>query len=108
MAVQSVESTRNCSILVTVKNPDGTPYNPTGDAVLMAFMPTPPNADPTPGDWHTGAWAVAGNTSYWAQVLVGPRNGGVVLPVGDYTVWLQVVDSPEVPTEPVGTLTIGP
>lgn len=108
MATQSAESTRNCSVRVRVLNPDGSPYNPTGDPVQMAFMPTPPNADPTGGDWHTGTWAAAGDSAYFAQVLVGPRNGGVALAVGDYTVWLQIVDNPEVPTEPVGTLTIGP
>lgn len=108
MASQSVLSTRYCQVRVVATNPDGSTYNPDGDVVKMAFMAKPPDANPGTGDWHTGTWAVAGNGAYFAQVLVGPANGGVPLTEGTYTVWLQILDNPEVPTEPVGELTISP
>lgn len=108
MATQSVLSTRYCQIPVYATNPDGTAYNPTGDTVKLAFMPKPPDANPGAGDWHTGSWVAGANGVYLAQVLVGPANGGVALPEGVYTVWVQVVDNPEIPTEPTGELTISP
>ena len=108
MATQSVLSTRYCQVRVLATNPDGTAYNPTGDTVRMAFMAKPPDTVPGAGDWHNGSWSVAGNNAYFAQVLVGPANGGVALTEGVYSVWLQVVDNPEEPTEPVGELTISP
>lgn len=108
MANQSVLSTRYCQVRVLATNADGSAYNPTGDVVQMAFMAKPPDNVPGSGDWHTGSWAVVGNGAYFAQVLVGPANGGVNLTEGVYTVWLKVVDNPEIPTEPVGELTISP
>jgi hypothetical protein len=108
VTTQSVLSTRYCQVRVLATLPDGTAYNPTGDVVQMAFMPKPRNANPGPGDWHAGSWAVGAAGAYFAQALVGPDNGGVALTEGDYTVWVQIVDSPEVPTEPVGDLTISP
>lgn len=108
MATQSVLSTRYCQVRVLATNTDGTPYNPTGDTVKMAFMPKPPDNVPGTGDWHIGSWAVIGNGAYFAQTLVGPANGGVPLTEGVYTVWVQVEDNPEIPTEPVGELTISP
>jgi hypothetical protein len=108
VATQSVLSTRYCQVRVVATNPDGTAYNPTADTVQMAFMSKPPDNVPGSGDWHAGSWAVIGNGAYFAQVLVGPANGGVALTEGVYTVWAKVVDNPEIPTEPVGELTISP
>lgn len=108
MATQSVLSTRYCQVRVLATLPDGSAYNPTGDTVRMAFMAKPPDNVPGTGDWHTGSWTTIGNGAYFAQCLVGPNNGGVVLTEGEYTVWVQVIDNPEIPTEPVGTLTISP
>jgi len=108
VATQSVLSTRYCQVRVLATLPDGSAYNPTADTVKMAFMPKPPDNVPGTSDWHSGSWAVAGNGAYFAQCLVGPTNGGVSLTEGEYTVWIQILDNPEVPTEPVGTLTISP
>ena len=73
---------------------NGAPVNPTGDTVQMAF--TKDGAIPGSGDWHGASWETAGIT-YYAQCLVGPVNGGVVLTPGTYSIWLKVVDNPEVP-----------
>lgn len=108
MAIQSALSTRYCQVPVFVAAPGGGAYNPSGDVVQMAFMPNPPNDNPAIDDWHTGSWVAGTNNGWLAQVLVGPSNGGVPLAEGVYTVWVQVVDNPEVPVEPVGTLTIDP
>lgn len=81
----------------------GTIHDPTGDPVSMAFIPS--SADPTDPDWHPGTWETAGNV-YKALCLVGPANGGVVLPDGQYAVWVKVTDSPEVPVLRAGILTM--
>lgn len=85
----------------------GTPINPTTDAVAFAFMPSPANADPATGDWHTASWTTTGNGGYLAQVLVGPASGGVVpAPAGAglWNVWIKVTDNPQVPVWLAGTL----
>lgn len=77
---------------------DGQPYNPTGDVVQFAFMPTSPtpSSDPGPGDWHNGSWDTVAPNTYNAQVLVGPKNGGVSLAKGvEYYVWIHIADTPE-------------
>lgn len=70
---------------------NGTPANPTTDTVRMAFPTT--GADPT--TWYPAAWETQG-TLYFARCLVGP-GGAVTLPIGFYDVYVQVVDSPEIP-----------
>lgn len=70
----------------------------------MAFIPYG-TAPPAAGDWHVAAWDTDGNDSF-ITCLVGPANGGVVLAPGQYRVWVQVVDDPEIPTAAVDTLTI--
>jgi hypothetical protein len=78
-------------------------YNPTADVVKMAFMQA--DTKPQTSDWKTGGWDTAPGPTYLAQCLVGP-NGGVSLAVGVYTVWVQITDNPEQPTQSVGTLTV--
>ena len=73
---------------------DGVSANPTGDAVQMAFMQG--GAIPANTDWHSATWHTSGST-YFAQCLVGPANGGISLNPGNYNVWLKVTDSPEIP-----------
>jgi hypothetical protein len=85
---------------------NGTPYNPTADAVAMAFMPSPPGAAPGTSDWKTGRWATLAPASWAARCLVGPATGGVALAVGVYTIWVQITDNPEIPTASVGLLQI--
>lgn len=84
----------------------GTVQNPTADPVAFAFMPSPGNANPGSGDWHTGSWVSTGTGTYQAQVLVGPANSGVMLTTGLYNVWIRVTDSPEVPVSQVDLLSI--
>jgi hypothetical protein len=108
VTTQSVLSTLYVQVPVYVTLPNGTAYNPSADVVNLAFMPKPPDANPGSGDWHTGSWTTNPSGVPLAQCLVGPANGGVLLTEGTYTVWVQVVDNPEVPTEPVGELDISP
>lgn len=82
----------------------GEPYNPTADSVAFAFTAN----GVSPSMWTAGSWdgtSPRSNGTYVAQVLVGP-GGAVTLPVGTYTMWLQVTDSPEIPVISVGLLTI--
>lgn len=93
---QSVLSTQPVQVPVTVRSPNG--YDPTGDLLAFAFMPqTYPQPSPGSGDWHAGSWVTYPGPSYWAQVLVGPANGGVALAVGTYLGWVKITDSPDVP-----------
>jgi len=77
--------------------------NPTDFPVQFAFIPS--GAEPQSGDWHNGAWA-SDNPPYVAQILVGPANGGLVLAVGAYQIWVRVITSSQVPVISVGTLVI--
>jgi hypothetical protein len=82
----------------------GSPVNPTGDPVAMAFT----TGSAEPGNWVTASWdgsSPRSDGSYVAQCLVGP-GGDAVLVVGSYSIWLKVTDSPEVPVRNVGLLTI--
>lgn len=81
----------------------GTIYNPTSDAVAMAFIPSA--AKPQSADWNVGSWDTAPGPTYMAQCLIGP-NGGVTLATGVYTVWVKITDNPEQPIAAVGQLTI--
>lgn len=92
---QSVLSTQNLQVLVAVTSISG--YNPTADPVSFAF--TNANAYPAiePSQWNTGSWVTYPGDQYWAQVLVGPVNGGVALPPGTWQCWLKITDDPEVP-----------
>jgi hypothetical protein len=104
---QSSLSTANLQLQVVITSPAG--YNPSGDTVQFAFMPdTYPASVPGSGDWHTGSWSVLPGPQYWAQCLVGPANGGVVLAQGLWQVWLKVTDSPEVPVIQQVSLMITP
>lgn len=87
----------------------GLPYNPTADAVQMAFIAG--WTEPQNSDWQPASWAwttpVTG-TWYAAQCLVGPQNGGFDLAIGTYNVWVKITDNPAVPVRNTGTLTITP
>jgi hypothetical protein len=86
---------------------NGVPFDPTGDTVQLAFLPT--GSSPTSGDWKTSSWEVgaAGTQSatYFARCLVGP-GGAITLALGVYVVWVKVTDAPEVPVLQAGTLEI--
>lgn len=81
----------------------GSPFNPTSSVVQFAFIAGP--NEPQTSDWHNGAWAST-NAPYVAQILIGPANGGLVLPLGSYIIWVKVISNPQVPVFSVGTLEI--
>lgn len=84
----------------------GAQVNPTSDTVQMAFVPG--SAAPEAGDWKSASWdtdTTTTPTTYRAQCLVGP-SGTVTLVRGSYTVWVKIVDSPETPVRPVGSLKV--
>jgi hypothetical protein len=73
-------------------------YDPTSFPVQFAFtLESYPETQPGDDDWLTASWSVGPGPQYWAQCLVGPANGGTVLAVGLYQVWVKVTGSPEVP-----------
>jgi hypothetical protein len=94
-------------IIPVVATKVGLPYNPTGDVVKFAFMPTATQV-PVTGDWVAGAWDT--NTTnvlypYAAKCLVGPT-GTVTLGIGSYIIYIQITDNPEIPVLIGGQLDI--
>lgn len=107
MAGISISSASLQYVLVPVRAfSEGVAYNPTGDTVQMAFMVA---GTPGSADWKTASWAADTqvNGVYLAQCLIGPGGTGT-LAIGSYTIWLKVVDNPEIPVLPVGGLTVTP
>lgn len=85
----------------------GLPYNPTGDIVQFAFMPTPTQV-PQPADLVSGAWEIWTTDAlypYRAKCLVGP-GGTIALGIGIYIIYVKITDNPEIPFDPVGQLQI--
>lgn len=79
----------------------GSPVDPTGDTVQMAFMRG--EAVPGSGDWTGAEWESADGT-YYAQILVGP--GALVLSPGYWSSYVKVTDHPEIPVLPGPQLSI--
>lgn len=100
---QSVLSTVYVQVLVR-PTVHGAPYNPSADAVALAFISG--SGNPGPSDWHSGSWDPTGPIQWVAQCLVGPGAGGVSLATGTYNVWIKVTDNPEIPVVEVGQLVI--
>lgn len=85
----------------------GVAYNPTGDTVQFAFMPTATQI-PQISDWVSGSWAINQASvlfPYSAQCLVGP-SGTITLGIGTYIVYTKITDSREIPVDIVGQLQI--
>jgi hypothetical protein len=85
----------------------GVSYNPTGDTVKFAFMPTPTQT-PLVSDWVVGAWDTDTTNvlyPYSAKCLVGPA-GTISLGTGTYIIYIQITDSPEIPVLVAGQLVI--
>jgi len=85
--------------VTAVKN--GSEYNPTSDAVTMAFTLTD---DLTDVSWKTASWETTSG-KYYARCLVGV-GGAATLTAGDYIVWVKVSDNPEIPVKRAGTLEV--
>ena len=76
----------------------GLSYNPTGDTVVFAFMPTPTQV-PQVSDWVTGKWVTETTNvlyPYSAACLVGPA-GTITLGIGTYIIYVKITDNPEIP-----------
>ena len=85
----------------------GVSYNPTGDTVQFAFMPTATQV-PQVSDWVTGGWDTDTTSilyPYSAKVLVGP-GGTITLGIGTYVMYTKVTDNPEIPVLITGQLAI--
>lgn len=86
----------------------GVPYDPTGDTVQMAFMPTPTQV-PTTGDWQDASWDTDTTNilyPYTAKCLVGPSDGTITLGTGTYVIYLKITDNPETPVLAAGQLVV--
>lgn len=85
----------------------GAAYNPTGDPVAIAILP---DTSPEPGyasaSWNVASWEVDPGPSYWASILVGPLNGGILLAAGTYICYVKITDNPAVPIKPGAYLII--
>ena len=86
----------------------GVAYNPTGDVLQFAFMPTPTQI-PGVSDWVAGVWeSVPSNIlyPYNAKCLVGPTGGTISLGMGTYVIYLKITDNPEQPVLVGGQLVV--
>ena len=94
---QSALSTIYSQTLVAVTSADG--YDPTSDTVSWAFVNANafPQIPPGDDDWNAGNWSVYPGDQWWAQILIGPANGGLVLATGTWQSYLKITDDPEVP-----------
>lgn len=92
---QSSLSTQYVQVLVQATAAEA--YDPSRDTLAWAFTNAQAFPAQQPAVWYAGSWDVWPGPLYYAQVLVGPANGGVVLSVGSWQVWLRVTDDPEVP-----------
>ena len=94
---QSALSTQYVQVLVQVTSTNN--YDPTNDDVEFAFTNASafPAQLPTDEDWNAGSWDPYPGSLFYAQVLVGPANGGVALSQGRWQCWLRLTNFPEVP-----------
>jgi len=93
---QSVLSTQYQQTLIAVTSVSGD-YNPTSDTVSWAFANANAYPAAAPSEWTAGEWVTYPGGQWWAQVLVGPANGGLVLGTGTWQAYLRITDDPEVP-----------
>ena len=100
---QAAASTAPCQFSVNVIDSEGNPYNPAGDAVVVAFAPvtSPPTVfNAGTATWYAATWSVQpGNPTpvYWVNFMPGPVNGGINLAAGSYIVKGRITDNPAVP-----------
>ena len=99
---QKAVSTAPCQFSVSVIDDQGNPYDPSGDAVEVAYAPitSPPTEfDPDTATWYASSWSVQAGppVTYWVNFMPGPLNGGANLPAGSYTVTGRITDNPAVP-----------
>lgn len=94
-------------VVVTPKDLDNVPFDPTTDSVAFAFVANGDDIDLA--TFYPGVWGTDASTTpdtYQATILVGP-GGTVTLIEGNYNVLIKITDSPEVPVIPIpGLLTV--
>ncbi len=106
MAVEmSIGSKRTLRYFVRGEGASGVIPDLSADPVFFGFTPVGAGY-PTSG-LVAGSWSTFRNRQC-AQIVVGPGGSYVPSAVGDLQVWLKVIDSPDVPLEAVGILTIKP
>lgn len=81
--------------------------DPTAFPVRVQFVTS---GHPLPDGWIAATWErfpdpITGGPAYRAQVLVGP-GGDVVLPIGVYTMYVEVTATPEIPNLVAGQIQI--
>jgi hypothetical protein len=92
---------------VTATTINGAPFNPTGLAVQMAFMPQATQV-PGSGDWQAAIWGTdTGDLiyPYTAYCLIGP-GGTITLGLGTYVIYVKVTGIPEIPVLVAGLLQV--
>jgi hypothetical protein len=94
---QSSLSTQFIQVLIQVTSTNN--YDPTNDSVEFAFTNASafPAVLPGDDDWNAGTWDPYPGSLFYAQILVGPANGGVALSPGRWQVWVKLASYPEVP-----------
>jgi hypothetical protein len=80
------------------------PADPTGLEVQMAFLTSPPPAQPTVDQWLAAEWGTDTGPPWTALCLIGPAGLMTLVSGVNYYVWVQVTASPEVPVEYAGML----
>lgn len=79
----------------------GLAYDPTSDAVYMAFT----QGSAQPSGWNAATWETA-NGAYVALCLIGPGTTAGPLAPGVWTVWVKVTDNPETPVKRCGQIQV--
>jgi hypothetical protein len=67
--------------------------NPTGDSAFVAIMSS--TANPGPSDWHAATWFTSVAGANYVSFQIGPASAFGALTVGQYYVWVKIVDSSE-------------
>lgn len=81
----------------------GVAANPTSGQIYFAF--TDNTSPPASGDWVAGTWESADDV-YWALCLIGPDDGAIVLPAGEYDVYVRLTKGLETVVNQVGILAV--
>lgn len=101
--VLSTVSLEYIKVPVNVKK-NGIYVDPTLATVSMAFM-SAKDTKPAGGDWKDASWEPGLGHKYYIRCLVGP-SGATTLAVGNYWVWIKIIDYPEAPIRQVGSIKI--
>lgn len=83
----------------------GASYDPTTDVVQWAFVPV--GGTLSAAAWTTGSWETVSGV-HTARILVAAVIGtaDVTLPLGNYSAYYKVADSPETPRLPCGSISV--